>query len=309
MPRYGAIEAGFAVDATGCLLMRQAGCGFGGAALQLGVAGLVGSVCGGTRPMTLWASVGPDGGFAVCGWVLTQGHGGFRVDRGVRVGFADNASRQNMVVQASARPAQRMRRARRFYFAIASLAGLLCSMRSLLGGRAARFVGMLSGLYIRAPFAFGALGATGGLAIDAEPAGAAVWAWALVPIPVPIPVVSKARATTVPGSALIARKCMGFSGSAAHFDRNWQALPFAFVTPENAEDSFFCGLAVLSRDRAWFFSAARAWKRSRGFCTDVEDWRPINTMVNAGWKSERNRVSSEKDKSRSGFNSERLSLN
>jgi hypothetical protein len=191
--------------------------------------------------MTLWVSVGPDGGFAVCGWVLTQGHGGFRVDRGVRVGFADNASRQNIVIQAFAWPVQRMRRARRFYFAIASLAGLLCSMRSLLGGRAGRFVGMLSGLYIRAPFAFGVLGGTGGLAIDAEAAGAAVWACALVPIPMPSPAVRKARATTVPGSALIARKCMGFSGSAAHFDRNWQALPFAFVTPENAEDSFFAG--------------------------------------------------------------------
>ncbi|MEA3125834.1 MAG: hypothetical protein QOD67_2853, partial [Caballeronia sp.] len=53
------------------------------------------------------------------------------------------------------------------YFAIASLAGLLCSMRSLLGGRAGRFVGMLSGLSARGPVAFGALGMTGGLAIDA----------------------------------------------------------------------------------------------------------------------------------------------
>jgi hypothetical protein len=47
MLRYGAIEAGFAVDATGCLLMRQAGRSFGGAALQLGVVGLVGSARGG----------------------------------------------------------------------------------------------------------------------------------------------------------------------------------------------------------------------------------------------------------------------
>jgi hypothetical protein len=47
MLRYGAIEAGFAVDATGCLLMRQAGRSFGGAALQLGLVGLVGSARGG----------------------------------------------------------------------------------------------------------------------------------------------------------------------------------------------------------------------------------------------------------------------
>jgi hypothetical protein len=122
-----------------------------------------------------------------------------------------------------------MRRTRRFHFAIASLAGLLSNMRLLLGGRAGRFVGMLSGLYIRAPFAFGALGAAGGLAIDAEPAGAAVWAWALVPIPIPSPAVRKVRATTVPGSALITRKFMDFSGSAARFDRDWQALPFALL--------------------------------------------------------------------------------
>jgi hypothetical protein len=108
--------------------------------------------------------------------------------------------------------------ARWCYFAIASLAGLLRSMRLLLGGRAGRFVGMLSGLYARAPLAFGELGVTGGLAIDAESAGAAVWACALVSNPMPGTAVTKARATTVPGSVLIARDFMGFSGSTAHFD-------------------------------------------------------------------------------------------
>src|SRR5258708_37238498 len=145
-------------------------------------------------------------------------------------------------------------------------------MRSVLGGRAGRFVGMLWGLYICAPFAFGALGATGGLAIDGEPGGPALWACALVPIPMPIPAVRKARATTVPGSALISRKFMGFSGSAAHFDRNWQALPCAFVTPENAKDSFFAGWRFCRGTARGFLSAARAWKSSKGFCTDVEDW-------------------------------------
>ena len=67
-----------------------------------------------------------------------------------------------------------MYRARQCYFAIASLAGLLCSMRLLLGGKAGRFVGMLSGLYACGSLAFGALGATGGLTIDAVSAGAAV---------------------------------------------------------------------------------------------------------------------------------------
>ncbi|WP_160172554.1 hypothetical protein [Caballeronia sordidicola] len=47
-------------------------------------------------------------------------------------------------------------------------------MRLLLGGKAGRFVGMLSGLYACGPLAFGALGATGGLTIDAVSAGAAL---------------------------------------------------------------------------------------------------------------------------------------
>ncbi|WP_277049041.1 hypothetical protein, partial [Caballeronia mineralivorans] len=89
---------------------------------------------------------------------------------------------------------------------------------------------------------------------------------------------------------------MVFSGSAAHFDRNWQALPCAFVTPENAEDSFFAGWRFYRRTARGFLSAARAWKSSKGFCTDVEGGHPINAMVNAGWKSEHNRVTSEKTK-------------
>jgi hypothetical protein len=77
---------------------------------------------------------------------------------------------------------------------------------------------MLSGLYAREPFAFGTLGATGGLAIDAESADPALWACALVSNPMPSTAVTKARAKTLPGSVLIARNFMGFSGSTAHFD-------------------------------------------------------------------------------------------
>jgi hypothetical protein len=111
---------------------------------------------------------------------------------------------------------------RRFYFAIASLAGLLCSMRSLLGGRTGRFVGMLSGLPARGAAAFGTPDVTGGLTIDAESAVVAVWACALVSNPVASPIpstaVTKAKVTTLPGSDLIAWDFMGFSGSTALFD-------------------------------------------------------------------------------------------
>ena len=47
-------------------------------------------------------------------------------------------------------------------------------MRLLLGGKAGRFVGMLSGLYACGPLASGTLGAAGGLTIDAVSAGAAL---------------------------------------------------------------------------------------------------------------------------------------
>lgn len=61
------------------------------------------------------------------------------------------------------------------YFAMASLAGLLCSIRSLLAGNAGRLVGMLSGLLGRAPPAPGASDvAGGGLTMDAESAGFAL---------------------------------------------------------------------------------------------------------------------------------------
>jgi hypothetical protein len=106
----------------------------------------------------------------------------------------------------------------RSYFAIASLAGLLCSMRSLLGGRAGRFVGMLSGLSARGAAALGTLGVTGGLAIDAESAAVAVCACALVSNPMPSTAVTKAKVTTLPGSIFIARDFMSFSGSTALFD-------------------------------------------------------------------------------------------
>ncbi|WP_206366028.1 hypothetical protein [Caballeronia sp. SBC2] len=115
-------------------------------------------------------------------------------------------------------PSLRTHDAPECYFAIASLAGLLRSMRLLLGGRAGRFVGMLSGLYARPPFAFAAPGVIGGLAIDAESDGSALWACALVSNPMLGTAVKKANATTVPGSVLIARDFMGFSGSTAHVD-------------------------------------------------------------------------------------------
>src|SRR5471032_750264 len=132
--------------------------------------------------------------------------------------IAVDVSRRDMICARGRRAGLRMHDARRCYFAIASLAGLLRSMRLLLGGRAGRLVGMLSGLDARAPPAFGAPGVIGGLAIDAELAGAAVWACALVSNPMPSTAVAKARAKTLPGSVLIARNFMGFSGSTAHFD-------------------------------------------------------------------------------------------
>ncbi|KQR87048.1 hypothetical protein ASG35_23170 [Burkholderia sp. Leaf177] len=60
---------------------------------------------------------------------------------------------------------------------MASLAGLLCSIRSLFAGNAGRLVGMLSGLLGRAVLESGA---TGGLTIEAESAGLADWACAVV---------------------------------------------------------------------------------------------------------------------------------
>jgi len=48
--------------------------------------------------------------------------------------------------QAPAAAARSEPRSCRCYFAIASLAGLLCSIRSPLAGSAGRFIGMLSGL-------------------------------------------------------------------------------------------------------------------------------------------------------------------
>jgi hypothetical protein len=63
------------------------------------------------------------------------------------------------------------------YLAMASLAGLLCSIRSLLAGNAGRLVGILSGLLGRAVLDSGA---DGGLTIEAELAGLAVWACAVV---------------------------------------------------------------------------------------------------------------------------------
>jgi hypothetical protein len=82
--------------------------------------------------------------------------------------IAVDVSRRDMICARGRRAGLRMHDARRCYFAIASLAGLLRSMRLLLGGRAGRLVGMLSGLDARAPPAFGAPGVIGGLAIDAE---------------------------------------------------------------------------------------------------------------------------------------------
>jgi len=86
--------------------------------------------------------------------------------------IAVDVSRRDMICPRGGRAGLRMHDARRCYFAIASLAGLLRSMRLLLGGRAGRLVGMLSGLDARAPPAFGVPGVIGGLAIDAESAGA-----------------------------------------------------------------------------------------------------------------------------------------
>jgi len=45
---------------------------------------------------------------------------------------------------------------------------------------------------------------------------------------------------------------MGFSGSTARFDRDRQALPFAFVTAERVEDSFFRRLTALCGARVVF---------------------------------------------------------
>ncbi|WP_159462781.1 hypothetical protein [Caballeronia catudaia] len=62
------------------------------------------------------------------------------------------------------------------YFAIASLAGLWCSMRSLFGGGAGFLTGMLSGLSGRVALAEGVPGALGGLTIEALSSGRVVWA-------------------------------------------------------------------------------------------------------------------------------------
>src|SRR5471032_2101851 len=142
--------------------------------------------------------------------------------------IAVDVSRRDMICARGRRAGLRMHDARRCYFAIASLAGLLRSMRLLLGGRAGRLVGMLSGLDACAPPAFGVPGVTGGLAVDAESAGAAVWACALVSNPMPRMAVAKAKATTVPGSILIARDFMGFSGSATLFHQSRQSASILF---------------------------------------------------------------------------------
>ena len=60
----------------------------------------------------------------------------------------------------------------RVYLAIASLAGLLCSMRSLAGGGVGRFTGMLSGLSGRVVLA---PAARGGFTIDAPRRPAALF--------------------------------------------------------------------------------------------------------------------------------------
>jgi len=100
---------------------------------------------------------------------------------------------------------------------------------------------------------------------------------------------------------------MGFSGSAAHFDR--QALPFAFVTPENAEDSFFCGLAVLSRDRSWFFVCSASLEIVQRLLHGRRRRAPYKHDGECGMEVRTQQSDFRKDKSRSGFNSERLSLN
>jgi hypothetical protein len=46
MSHYGAIERGFAVDATGYALTRQSGCGFAAMLLWIGFAGAVESPAG-----------------------------------------------------------------------------------------------------------------------------------------------------------------------------------------------------------------------------------------------------------------------
>jgi hypothetical protein len=67
-----------------------------------------------------------------------------------------------------------------------------------------------------------------------------------------IPAVRKARATTAPSRALLARDFMGFSGLAARFDRNWSSaavwlcdtgacgrfgFPMGFAALEKREDT------------------------------------------------------------------------
>jgi hypothetical protein len=107
------------------------------------------------------------------------------------------------------------------YLAIASLAGLLCSMRSLLAGSAGRLVGMLSGLL---GCALPESDVDGGLTIEAASAGLAVSAWAAV--------VRNAAA-----SAMKAWDFMVISRAARVLIQACGARPFALLTAENGEDS------------------------------------------------------------------------
>jgi hypothetical protein len=89
------------------------------------------------------------------------------------------------------------------YLAIASLAGLLCSILLLLAGNAGRFVGMLSGLLGRA---LSESDADGGLTIEAESAGLAVCACAAA--------MKNAAASVRPNEVMKARDFMCISRAA-----------------------------------------------------------------------------------------------
>jgi hypothetical protein len=130
---------------------------------------------------------------------------------------------------------------------MASLAGLLCSIRSLLAGRAGRLVGMLSGLLgCVAP----ASGDAGGLTIDAASAGLAVWAWAVA-------VKIDAAASARPSEVLMAREFICISSAARVLVEACGTLPSAFLTVENGEDSVF----LMARHVVPGFSVPFQWLR------------------------------------------------
>lgn len=120
------------------------------------------------------------------------------------------------------------------YLAMASLAGLLCSMRLLLAGNAGRLVGMLSGLSGRA---LPASGEDGGLTIEAESAGLAVWAWTWAWA---IVARSAAAASAEPSEVMKAQNFICISCAARVLTESAETCMLPFIlTAENVEDSFY----------------------------------------------------------------------